>query len=556
MQQHQQPFGKQNGRSAAGQSTQRHSASNPFNDQRKEAVAQQQLNSLIQKKDKQDDSGNKGLPAQLKNGIEKSSGYSMDDVSVHFSSSLPAQFKAEAMTQGNQIHIAPGKEQHLAHEAWHVVQQKQDRVKAGSEESGRMLNTSHALEKEADEKGSAAAKFTIGTAQQQPIQLKEKQIAAPVVQLKRMTEIDLADDEESDRIVNDLEFFGARPDWGSEMDKLRGNDEQLRHEYAWDQIKSDIREELTGSSWGWGLDYSLQDVGDYLQNQGYDPGFVTKKNVERAIDNKLTDAYRDKTNVWSGEKKDNEARGRLLGTLKGYKEKSEIGYTQNLRFGMSSLSIVDQFGKTLPKEAYSVQEHIVSGTIFGDEDKQEKIHVVRGKGVLIGIKNQHDIWGAETDGPASAWVWREKKKNAFAVDPSFDPGTRAKLTGGEGITSKNGYYGDIQIDDFDKLETLYNASVYDANPLWTQWTPDSTILEMLRMKQIKKEVNQIIGDNDGNLSKKKKFQVKSYQKNMDGLYFKYNEFNKWYGPLDDVPEQFQKEMKYAKRLKDKIDRNS
>lgn len=555
MQQHQQPFGKQNGRSAAGQSAQRHSASNPFTDQRKEAVAQQQLNSLIQKKDKQDDSGNKGLPAQLKDGIEKSSGYSMDDVSVHFSSSLPAQFKAEAMTQGNQIHIAPGKEQHLAHEAWHVVQQKQDRVKAGSEESGRMLNTSHALEKEADEKGSAAAKFTIGTAQQQPIQLKEKKIAAPVVQLKRMTEIDLADDEESDRIVNDLEFFGARPDWGSEMDKLRGNDEQLRHEYAWDQIKSDIREELTGSRWGWGQDYTLGDVSEYLQNQGYNPGFLTKKNVENAIDNKLTDAYRDKTNVWSGEKKDNEARGRLLGTLKGYKDKTEIGYTQNLRYGKSSLSIVNQFGETLPQEAYSNDEHIVSGKIFGDKDEQEKIYLIKGKGTLVAIKNQHD-WRSQTNGPAQAWVWREKKRQAFSVDPSFDPGSRAKLTGGGGITSKNSYYGDLKINDFEDLDKLYSASVNDPNPLWNQWSPDSTILEVYRMKQIKKEIDDIIGGNDGRLNKKKKFKVKSYQKNMDGLYFKYTEFKKWYDSDEDIPDQFDQEIQYAKALKDKIDRNS
>lgn len=32
-------------------------------------------------------------------------------------------------SQGTDIHIGPGQEKHLPHEAWHVVQQKQGRVK-------------------------------------------------------------------------------------------------------------------------------------------------------------------------------------------------------------------------------------------------------------------------------------------------------------------------------------------------------------------------------------------------------------------------------------------
>jgi hypothetical protein len=54
---------------------------------------------------------------------------SMDNVKVHYKSSKPAQLNAHAYAQGADIHLAPGQEKHLPHEAWHVVQQAQGRVK-------------------------------------------------------------------------------------------------------------------------------------------------------------------------------------------------------------------------------------------------------------------------------------------------------------------------------------------------------------------------------------------------------------------------------------------
>src|SRR5437868_4681928 len=53
-----------------------------------------------------------GLPDDLKTGIEGLSGYSMDDVKVHYNSSKPAQLKAHAFAQGSEIHIAYGQEKH------------------------------------------------------------------------------------------------------------------------------------------------------------------------------------------------------------------------------------------------------------------------------------------------------------------------------------------------------------------------------------------------------------------------------------------------------------
>ena len=39
-----------------------------------------------------------------------------------------ARMNASAYAQGSDLHFAPGQEQHLPHEAWHVVQQRQGRV--------------------------------------------------------------------------------------------------------------------------------------------------------------------------------------------------------------------------------------------------------------------------------------------------------------------------------------------------------------------------------------------------------------------------------------------
>jgi len=98
-----------------------------------------------------------GLSNPLKTGIEHLSGYAMDDVRVHFNSDKPVQLQAHAYAQGTDIHIAPGQENHLPHEAWHVVQQKQGRVKPTIQMRGKVnINDDIGLEKEADEMGAKA----------------------------------------------------------------------------------------------------------------------------------------------------------------------------------------------------------------------------------------------------------------------------------------------------------------------------------------------------------------------------------------------------------------
>lgn len=104
---------------------------------------------------------NTGLPDTLKNGVEKLSGHSMNDVQVHYNSAKPAQLNALAYAQGSDIHIGPGQEQHLPHEAWHVAQQKQGRVSATKQLKGQVnINDDAGLEREADIMGAKAASYS------------------------------------------------------------------------------------------------------------------------------------------------------------------------------------------------------------------------------------------------------------------------------------------------------------------------------------------------------------------------------------------------------------
>lgn len=100
-----------------------------------------------------------GLPDKLKAGIETLSGLSMDDVKAHYHSAKPAQLQALAYTQGQDIYVGPGQEQHLPHEGWHTVQQMQGRVKPTMQAQGVSLNEDEGLEHEADVMATKALKM-------------------------------------------------------------------------------------------------------------------------------------------------------------------------------------------------------------------------------------------------------------------------------------------------------------------------------------------------------------------------------------------------------------
>ena len=139
-----------------------------------------------------------GLPERLKTGVESLSGVSMDDVRVHYRSPKPTQLNAFAYTRGTDIHIAPGQEKHLAHEAWHVVQQKQGRVRAQTASQGQPMNTDKRLEREADVMGAKARQYnpTIAIAAQ-PTAAPHANTATQVpnvLQMKAYPQLELADD--------------------------------------------------------------------------------------------------------------------------------------------------------------------------------------------------------------------------------------------------------------------------------------------------------------------------------------------------------------------------
>ena len=112
---------------------------------------------------------NTGMPDNLKAGVESLSGIDMSDVRVYYNSDKPANVGALAYTQGTSIHVAPGQEKHLPHEAWHVVQQKQGNVKPTLQlKDGIKVNDDLGLESEASVMGGKALKMQPQAATQIP----------------------------------------------------------------------------------------------------------------------------------------------------------------------------------------------------------------------------------------------------------------------------------------------------------------------------------------------------------------------------------------------------
>ena len=146
-------------------------------------TAQHFANNLIQRKENKMD-----LPNKLKSGVETLSGYSMDDVKVYYNSSKPAQLQALAFAQGTDIHVGPGQEKHLPHEAWHVVQQKQGLVRPMIQTKMGVINDDKKLEQEADVMGEKALangrKVEFKSQSEQPLLVKKPSSFQPVYQPK------------------------------------------------------------------------------------------------------------------------------------------------------------------------------------------------------------------------------------------------------------------------------------------------------------------------------------------------------------------------------------
>lgn len=122
-------------------------------------AARHLLGREVQRQPRAEAASTTALPQALKAGVEALSGMPLDDVRVHYGSPEPAALGALAYTRGAEIHLAPGQEQHLPHEVWHAVQQKQGRVAATRQLAGVAINADPRLEREADELGPNALRM-------------------------------------------------------------------------------------------------------------------------------------------------------------------------------------------------------------------------------------------------------------------------------------------------------------------------------------------------------------------------------------------------------------
>lgn len=127
------------------------------------------------------------LPNDLRTGVEALSGQSMSGVTVHHGSAKPAQLKAQAVAQGDEIHLGQGQEKHLPHEAWHVAQQRQGRVQPTAQLKGIGVNQDTGLEREADVMGAHA--LAIGRSADAKPSVTAGRSGSPVVQGKFMDSV-------------------------------------------------------------------------------------------------------------------------------------------------------------------------------------------------------------------------------------------------------------------------------------------------------------------------------------------------------------------------------
>jgi hypothetical protein len=169
---------------------------------------------------------NTGLPDQLKSGIESLSGMSMDHVKVHYNSAQPAQLNAHAYAQGSDIHVAPGQEQHLPHEAWHVVQQAQGRVKPTMQmKMGVPVNDDTGLETEADVMGAKAISLPVTNAAHEGF--SSNGFTQKATQLKRYT------------VERNIKLDLGVKQWDEQKEKKHATDE--KKDVKWQHAKTRAR---------------------------------------------------------------------------------------------------------------------------------------------------------------------------------------------------------------------------------------------------------------------------------------------------------------------------
>ena len=182
-----------------------------------------------------------GLPDGLRDGVERLSGLAMDDVRIHRGSPEPARIGALAFTRGRDIHVGPGQERHLPHEAWHVVQQAQGRVPATTQFAGAAGNADAGLEREADVMGARAAHAGAVAAPREPSRQPLASGSGGVVQGKfafnraglANTQSRTSFADRTSRLTKILKALERYDKARGEADELAAIDELLRHTTKW-----------------------------------------------------------------------------------------------------------------------------------------------------------------------------------------------------------------------------------------------------------------------------------------------------------------------------------
>lgn len=139
-----------------------------------------------------------GIPDDLRFNIEALSGIGLDDVTVHYNSPLPAEYNAFAFTKGTEVHIGANQEEYLAHELWHVIQQKRATVKPTMQLKSEGINDDSALEQQADKMGQKAEGMTTSS----DTSKQDKSVGAPVMQRAEDGKDDKEEDKENNTVGN------------------------------------------------------------------------------------------------------------------------------------------------------------------------------------------------------------------------------------------------------------------------------------------------------------------------------------------------------------------
>ncbi|NEQ83619.1 MAG: DUF4157 domain-containing protein, partial [Moorea sp. SIO2I5] len=140
----------------------------------------------------------------------------------------PAQLQAMAYAQGTEIHVGPGQEKHLAHEAWHVVQQKQGRVKAGKIGKGKeLVNNEGRLEREADVMGKKSISSTFNTEMVKGREWRIQEdgrvgaVCPPSVIQRKVVNITARHDSKSSPAKQIIDKLALRLGYGADIEKLK-----------------------------------------------------------------------------------------------------------------------------------------------------------------------------------------------------------------------------------------------------------------------------------------------------------------------------------------------